>query len=136
MDGFRAVAYVESGACRLVSRNRNAFKTFEPLAQAIARDLVGRSAILDGEIVHPGPDGRPMFYELMRRRRPFCFFAFDLLWLDGSDLRDRPLLERKRLLREWLLRLPKSVLYVDHVANGRHYSQAAGRQDFFDKARQ
>ena len=77
-----------------------------------------------------------MFYELMRRRGLFCFYAFDLLWLDGSDLRDRPLLERKRLLREWLLRLPKSVLYVDHVANGRHYSQAAGRQDFFDKARQ
>jgi hypothetical protein len=39
MDGFRAVAYVEGGACRLVSRNRNAFKTFEPLAQAIAQDL-------------------------------------------------------------------------------------------------
>jgi bifunctional non-homologous end joining protein LigD len=30
LDGFRAVAYVEGGACRLVSRNRNAFKTFEP----------------------------------------------------------------------------------------------------------
>ena len=169
MDGFRAVAYVESGACRLVSRNRNAFKTFEPLAQAIARDLVGRSAILDGEIVHPGPDGRPMFYELMRRRGPFCFYAFDLLWLDGSDLRDRPLLERKRLLRKLLSRHPKSVLYVDHVASGtelfqvicdrdmegvvakqatakytpdattwvkiknRHYSQAVGRADFFNR---
>ena len=35
MDRFRAVAYVEGGACRLVSRKRNAFKTFEPLAQAI-----------------------------------------------------------------------------------------------------
>ena len=91
LDGFRAVAYVEGGACRLVSRNRNAFKTFEPLAQAIGQELAGRSAILDGEIVRPGPDGRPMFYELMRRRGPFCFYAFDLLWLDGSDLRDRPL---------------------------------------------
>jgi bifunctional non-homologous end joining protein LigD len=68
MDGFRAVAYVEGGICRLLSRNRNAFKTFEPLAQAIAQDLAGRSAILDGEIVRPGPDGRPMFYQLMRRR--------------------------------------------------------------------
>jgi hypothetical protein len=55
------VAYVEDGRCRLVSRNRNAFKTFEPLAEAIAQDLSGRSAILDGEIVHPGPDGRPLF---------------------------------------------------------------------------
>ena len=42
LDGFRAVAYVESGACRLVSRNRNAFKTFEALAQAIAQDLSGQ----------------------------------------------------------------------------------------------
>ena len=153
----------------MVSRYRNAFKTFEPPAQAIAQDFAGRSAILDGEIVHPGPDGRPMFYELARRRGPFCFYAFDLLWLDGSDLRDRPLLERKSLLRKLLPQRPKSVLYVDHVASGtdllrvicdrdmegvvakqasarytpeattwvkiknRHYSQAAGRQDFFNR---
>ena len=57
-------AYVEGGTCRLVSRNRNAFKTFEPLAQAISQELSGRSAILDGEIVRPGPDGRPMFYAI------------------------------------------------------------------------
>ena len=41
-----------------------------------------------------------MFYELMRRRGPFCFYAFDLLWLDGRDLRDRPVLERKAALRK------------------------------------
>lgn len=98
LDGFRAIAYIEGGTCRLVSRNRNAFKTFAPLAQAIGQELSDRSAILDGEIVRPGPDGRPMFWELMRRRGPFCFYAFDLVWLDASDLRDRPLLERKRLL--------------------------------------
>src|SRR5215472_14771832 len=93
-------------------------KTFEPLALAIAQELAGRSAILDGEIVRPGPDRRPMFYELMRRRGPFCCYAFDLLWLDGSDLREWPLSERKRLLRKLLPRRPKSVLYVDHVASG------------------
>ena len=59
-----------------------------------------------------------MFYELMRRHGPFCFYAFDLLWLNGSDLRDRPLLERKSLLRKLLPRHPKSVLYVEHVASG------------------
>jgi bifunctional non-homologous end joining protein LigD len=118
LDGFRAVAYVEGGTCRLVSRNRNAFKTFEPLAQSIGQELSNRSAILDGEIARPGPDGRPMFYELMRRRGPFCFYAFDLLWLDGKDLRDRPLLERKSLLRKLVPRHPNSVLYVEHVAAG------------------
>ena len=100
LDGFRAVAYIENGTCQLVSRNRNAFKTFVDLAQAIGQELPSHSAILDGEIVRPGPDGRPMFYELMRRRGPFCFYAFDLLWLDGRDLRDRPLLERKAALRK------------------------------------
>jgi bifunctional non-homologous end joining protein LigD len=96
LDGFRAVAYVDSGTCRLVSRNRNAFKTCDPLAKAIGQELPGRSAILDGEIVHPGTDGRPMFFELMRRSGPFCFYAFDLLWLDDKDLRGLPLIKRKR----------------------------------------
>ena len=45
--------------------------------------------------------------------KPFCFYAFDLLWLDGRDLRNRTLLERKRLLRKLLPKRPKSVLYVD-----------------------
>jgi bifunctional non-homologous end joining protein LigD len=171
MDGFRAVAYVEGGTCRLVSRNHNAFKTFDSLAQTIGQDLSGRAAILDGEIVRPGPDGRPLFYELMRRRGPFCFYAFDLLWLDARDLRDRPLAERKTLLRELLPRPSRAILYVEHVASGtdlfrlirerdmegvvakqasasytpeattwvkiknRAYSQAIGREDFFDRRR-
>jgi hypothetical protein len=88
LDGFRAIAYIEDGVCQLVSRNRNAFKTFAPLAEATGQELAPHAAILDGEIVRLGPDGRPLFYELMRRRGPFCFYAFDLVWLDGSDLRD------------------------------------------------
>jgi hypothetical protein len=103
-----------AGWCRAIETR---FKTFEPLAQAIGQELSGRSAILDGEIVRPGPDGRPMFYELMRRRGPFCFYAFDLLWLDGRDLRDRPLSEWKTLLRKLLPRPSRSVLYVNHFAS-------------------
>ena len=141
------------------------------LALAIGRQFAGRSAILDGEIVRPGPDGRPMFYELMRRRGPFCFYAFDLLWLDGKDLRNLVLLERKKLLRRLLPRRSQAVLYVEHVESGtdlfrvicerdmegvvakqgsgrytpdattwvkiknRQYSQAVGREDFFDRRR-
>jgi bifunctional non-homologous end joining protein LigD len=88
------------------------------LAQAIGQDLSGLSAILDGEIVHPGPDGRPMFYELMRRHGPFCFYTFDLLWLDGKDLRDLPLSERKTLLCKLLPLSSQSVLYVNHFTSG------------------
>ena len=100
LDGFRAVAYVDGGAARLVSRNGNTFKSFPALTSAVATALRVRSAILDGEIVHLGPDGAPLFYDLMRRRTPHHFMAFDLLWLDGRDLRDAPLLDRKRLLRD------------------------------------
>ena len=73
------------------------------------------SAILDGEIVRLGSDGKPLFYELMRRRAPQHFYAFDLLWINGDDLRALPLLERKRRLRK-LITAPGPLLYVDHVA--------------------
>jgi bifunctional non-homologous end joining protein LigD len=53
----------------------------------------------------------------MPHRGPFCFFAFDLLWLD-AHLRDRPLAARKRLLRELVPRPSRAILYVDHVASG------------------
>jgi bifunctional non-homologous end joining protein LigD len=79
--------------------------------------------------VRPGPDGRPIFYELLRRRGPFCFYAFDLLWLDGTDLRDSPLLQRKSPLRKLLPRRPKSVLYVDHVASGAELFQVICDRD-------
>jgi bifunctional non-homologous end joining protein LigD len=94
-----------------------------------------------------------------------------VLWLDARDLRDRPLAERKRLLRELLPRPSPAVLYVEHVTSGtdlfrlicerdmegvvakqasasytpeattwvkiknRAYSQAIGREDFFDRRR-
>jgi bifunctional non-homologous end joining protein LigD len=73
------------------------------------------SAILDGEIVHLDANGLPQFYDLMRRRSPQHFYAFDLLWNDGRDLRALPLVERKRLLREIMPAQPSPVLYVDHV---------------------
>jgi bifunctional non-homologous end joining protein LigD len=59
-----------------------------------------------------------MFYELMRRHGPFCFYAFDLLWLDGTDLRGLALSGRKALLRKLLPRKAHAVRYVEHVANG------------------
>jgi bifunctional non-homologous end joining protein LigD len=54
----------------------------------------------------------------MRRRGPFCFYAFDLLWLDGRDLRVLALPGRKALLRKLLPRKAHAVRYVEHVATG------------------
>ena len=47
-----------------------------------------------------GDEGRTLFYDMMFNRAPVHFYAFDILWLDGEDLRGRPLMERKPILQE------------------------------------
>src|SRR5690242_14256337 len=66
-DGFRALAYVEEGRCRLVSRNGNEFKSFSSLSQELGSGF-GSTAVLDGEIVCLDSHGKPQFYELLYRR--------------------------------------------------------------------
>jgi bifunctional non-homologous end joining protein LigD len=105
-DGFRGIAYFEKGRpTRLVSRNGNIFSQFQSLNDAISKELKVQSAILDGEVIAPDPTGRPVFNRLQRRQGPFQYIAFDLLWLNGKDLRSLPLEERRRKL---LGILPKS----------------------------
>lgn len=113
LDGFRALAQVDAGA-RLVSRNGHRFKAFDPLCAELAR-VVGRTAVLDGELVCLDPDGRSDFDTLFYRRAEPYFYAFDLLALDGRDLRNRPLLERKVALRRLLGRRRGRVRYLTHV---------------------
>src|SRR5438067_1602596 len=65
------------------------------------------------EIVVLDPDGRPRFYDLLRRRGDPVFYAFDCLSLEGRDLRMRPLIERKRILAR-LVRDQPGILYAQH----------------------
>ena len=67
-DGFRALAYVNNGGCRLVSRRGNEMKRFSDLAACIAKELKVKEAILDGEIVALDSGGMPAFYDLMKRQ--------------------------------------------------------------------
>ena len=62
--------------------------------------------------------GRSRFYDLMFSRGEPHFYAFDLLWLEGVDLRDLPLVERKKKLRKLIPRTPSRLLYLDHI-NGK-----------------
>jgi hypothetical protein len=114
-DGFRSLAYVEEGHCRLVSRRRNTYKSFEVLREALS-GLRAQSAILDGEIVALDSGGASQFKELLYRRGRAVFFAFDLVWLDGVDLRQTPLVERKKKLRRLIERSECSeIMYSQHV---------------------
>jgi bifunctional non-homologous end joining protein LigD len=86
-DGFRGLLYVALGHGRLISRNGCELRRFRPLADSLTRKLKVQSAILDGEIVGKDKIGRPIFLDLMRRRGDASYTAFDLLWLNGQDLR-------------------------------------------------
>ena len=63
-----------------------------------ASSLAVDEAILDGEVIAADQTGRPQFYELLRRARAPSYVAFDLLWLNGADLRPLPLSERRQRL--------------------------------------
>jgi bifunctional non-homologous end joining protein LigD len=95
-DGFRALCYLEQGGGRLISRNGNPMSRFERLSDQIAASLDVADAILDGEVIAADETGRPQFYDLLRQRRAPAYVAFDLLWLNGADLRPLPLSERRR----------------------------------------
>jgi bifunctional non-homologous end joining protein LigD len=113
-DGFRALALIDNGRCRLVSRNVNEFKSFSTLAQEIGKAL-DSSVVLDGEIVCLDRRGRPQFYNLFYRRGSPVFVAFDILWRGEDDLRYLPLVDRKQELRRLLRNAPSCILYADHV---------------------
>jgi bifunctional non-homologous end joining protein LigD len=72
--------------------------------------------ILDGEVACVDAKGRPRFNDLLFRRREPCFFAFDLLYLNGNDCRLDSLWQRKLALRQLLNSGRRSAaIYVDHV---------------------
>jgi bifunctional non-homologous end joining protein LigD len=117
IDGFRAFAHLENGKGELVSRNGNTFHGFAELATWLADNLKVESSVLDGEIACIDGEGRPIFKDLLFRKSACIYVAFDLLYLNGKDLRTLPLIERKRQLRKLLSRKRSRILYLDHVEN-------------------
>jgi bifunctional non-homologous end joining protein LigD len=115
-DGFRALAFVQNGKCRFVSRNGNEFKNFSSLASSLPKELdVGAgAAVLDGEVVCLDSSGKSQFNELLFKRGEPRFYAFDLLWCGGKDLRHDGLYERKWKLNA-LIQSKGSLLYCDHI---------------------
>jgi bifunctional non-homologous end joining protein LigD len=126
-DGHRAVAFIEDGKLRLVSRNQNELTSRYPELKDLPQFVKARSAILDGEVVALDEEGRASF-SLMQQRTgfraggrhaaaksevPVLYYAFDLLYLDGYDWRRVPLEQRKKKLASLLIS-GDSVRYSDH----------------------
>jgi bifunctional non-homologous end joining protein LigD len=100
------------------TRDHNDFKKrFPPIAQALGE--LGRPTILDGEIVALDEKGHPRFEWLVNRgpqRGTLVYYVFDLLMLDGKDLRQLPLLKRKQRLGRLVTGHPR-LLEVEHIEN-------------------
>jgi bifunctional non-homologous end joining protein LigD len=128
-DGYRAVAFIEDGRVRLVSRSQNDLTAQFSELGTLPQFVKAERAILDGEIVALDDEGRPSFglmqqrtgFQPGRRRLPrregvpVIYYAFDLLYLDGLDLRRVALERRKRLLQERIV-AGGVIQFSDHYA--------------------
>src|SRR3954468_5782514 len=102
-DGYRAQVHIRNGRVTIYSRSGyNWTEQFAPLAKAASK-LKVREAIIDGEATVLGDTGLPDFQALRRElgnrdSSRLLFHAFDLLYLNGGDLRRAPFLQRKHAL--------------------------------------
>lgn len=121
-DGYRVLARIDAGRVTLLTRNGEDWTGRMPsLAAALAQLSVER-AVLDGEFVALDEKGASDFQLLQnsfsgKSKAPLAYYAFDLLYLNGYDLRPVALLERKARLKALFEQLPKSeslLRYSDH----------------------
>jgi ATP-dependent DNA ligase len=101
-DGLRGLVYSSERGCEICLWPNVTFDRLGELRYRVREVLGRREAILDGQVVALNRQGKPVFPDLIRGQGFIAFAAFDLLWLDGADLRPLPLSERKRLLAELL----------------------------------
>lgn len=111
-DGFRGMLYLTPSGCTLYSKRGNVMRRFQDFADQVGAELPRRDVILDGEIIALDDEGRINFWDLMRGRGTLAYAAFDLLWLNGRDLRSLPLVQRKRRLERLI---PASVGPLNRV---------------------
>jgi bifunctional non-homologous end joining protein LigD len=141
-DGYRAVSFIQSGKLRLVSRNQNDLTAQFSELRELPKFVKAENAILDGEIVALDEQGRSSFSLMQQRtgirshgRRvagqsglPIAYYVFDLIYLDGYDLRRSSLEERKDVLAK-IISTNEVVRYPEHfLEHGIALFEAAKQQ--------
>jgi bifunctional non-homologous end joining protein LigD len=126
-DGVRAIAQIEDGKTTLWARSGRDVTSEYPEFKDMAARFRVRNAIIDGEIVTLDKDGRSNFHTLQHRLAvqnpsrqlmqsvPLDYFAFDVMYADGYDLRRVPLVERKDFL-QLILSGNESIHFSEHIA--------------------
>lgn len=120
-DGYRIMAFMEGNNARLMTRNNNDYsKRFYEISSALIEWAKGRAMVLDGELVITDESGKTDFQALQNylndaKNKKLTYIIFDLLALDGEDLRRYPLTDRKKKLEELMEGAPDNLYYSRHV---------------------
>ncbi|MES2526959.1 MAG: DNA ligase D [Bdellovibrionota bacterium] len=118
-DGYRIQGHLKNGVGTLWTRNGlNWSNSFPHLLHSLEK-LSVTNAIFDGEIVALDEEGRSHFQGLQnslksKKDNGLVYYIFDIMYLDGKDLRALPLIERKSILKEVLKGSSKNIIYSDH----------------------
>lgn len=118
-DGYRIISFVDK-KIKLVSRNNIDYtQKFTSIAKSLKS--IHSSAILDGEIVVFDKKGKSDFgllnQSIKANKQNFCYVVFDIIALEGKDLRNKPLIERKEILNKTLIDCPKNIVLSSFVKN-------------------
>src|SRR5262245_21215362 len=116
-DGYRLIVRRDGNRVRLYTRRGYNWSHRFPLIVAAAQRLKVRSAMIDGEAIVPGEDGRSDFDKLHSGGydNHVVLYGFDLIEVDGEDLRLRPLEERKARLAKLLNRTNGGIYLSEHI---------------------
>ncbi len=101
-DGYRTIAFVADGAIRLQSSNSIDVTVKYPELSALGSAVNAASAIIDGELIAFGADGRPSFSMMQQHSTEVAFYAFDVLQINDVDTIALPYEQRRALLAELL----------------------------------
>ena len=139
-DGVRGLLYIDNGTLNIYTRNNNRCETQYPELQVLPHYIDAQQAILDGEIVVLDDRGVSHFESIqsrihtrdantiakMAQKNPVHLYAFDLLYLNGFDLRHVPLIGRKRLLQKLVKPFPLLRVSEHFDNSGEELLEAAG----------
>jgi bifunctional non-homologous end joining protein LigD len=115
-DGFRALVAITGGEIAMLSRNELDLAPRFPRSFAALKKIKAKEIILDGEVVVLDEQGAPRFQLLQQQGGDERMVFFDLLWLDGEDLRSRPYNERRKLLEKLFRKPPAGIALAQTLA--------------------
>jgi bifunctional non-homologous end joining protein LigD len=119
LDGYRIISFVQKSKLVMASRSGlNYTQKYPPLAAALKK--LKHDLVIDGEVCVLNEEGHPDFDALQKyngHNTPIIYYAFDLLWIDGYDIRQLPLIERKEILQS-ILKFNEVIKYTEHFADG------------------